>query len=259
MNIDTWIKIWRTGFAVAILGVAQFIVCSIIAMVLYPGGTIETRQTSNYRLSQNYLGDLGREVSLNNKDNETGSRIFNGSMILLGLCSIPFFLFLPTHAADRVGWLSIAAIFGVVSALLLITIASSPVDISPFAHYVALFFWVVTTFFCTSIHAGCMLTSKENPSLGLALVSVAVAMLTVSYIYHSTETAAAVMFGREIPLKSVFLQKLVFISWMIWVMVFSARSLLVTDFSEYAEHRIKKDTDDYLKELENQPWTGQRK
>ena len=63
MTIDTWIKIWRTGFAVAILGATQFVVCSIIAMVLYPGGTIETKSTSNYSLSQNYLGDLGREVS----------------------------------------------------------------------------------------------------------------------------------------------------------------------------------------------------
>ena len=259
MDIDTWIKVWRTGFAIAILGVAQFIVCSIIAIVLYPGGTIESKQTSEYRLSQNYLGDLGREVSLNNKDNATGSRIFNGSLILLGVCSIPFFLFLPTHAADRIGWLTIAAIFGVISSLLLIVMATSPADISPFGHYIALFFWVVTTFFCTSIHAGCMLTSRESPSLGLALISVAVAMLTVSYIYHSTETAAAVLYGREIPLKSVFLQKLVFISWLVWVLAFSARTLLVTDFSEYAERRNWQETEDYLKELEEQPWTGQRK
>ncbi len=259
MTIDTWIKIWRTGFAIAILGAAQFVVCSIIAMVLYPGGTIETKATSNYRLSQNYLGDLGREVALNNKDNETGSRIFNGSLILLGVCSIPFFLFLPTHAADRIGWLSVAAIFGVVSSILMIMMGSSPADISPFTHFVALFFWVVTTFFCTSIHAGCMLTSKESPALGMALISVAVAMLTVSYIYHSTETAAAVIYGREIPLKSVMLQKLVFVSWLIWVFAFSARTLLVTDFSEYAERRSWQDTDDYLKQLEDQPWTGQRK
>ena len=50
----------------------------------------------------------------------------------------------------------------------------------------------------------------------LSLVRVGVAMLTVAYVYHATETAAAVMFRRELPIKSVLLQKLVVLASLIW-------------------------------------------
>ena len=106
----------------------------------------------------------------------------------------------------------------------------------------------------------CMLTSKEGISVALSLVSVAVAMLAVSYCYHGTETAAAVVFRREeIPLKSVLLQKLVFISMLIWMFSVSAKLLLTADFSEFYERDVSKETTDYLKDLEDQPWVPTRK
>ena len=259
MTIENWIKIWRAGFAISFFGATQFVFCCVIAMMYYPGGTISDSSSEGYALSGNYLSDLGREVSLSGKDNKTGSKIYNGSLIILGFCSIPFFFFMPTHAYDKVGWLSVAAVIGSFSAVSLIIMGGFPCDIAPITHFVALFCWIVTVFFASSIHAICMLNSKEDTSIALSLVSVFVAMLAVAYIYHGTETAAAVLFHREIPLKSVLLQKLLVIATMIWLFSVSAKLLLTEDFSEFYPRDISKESDEYSNELETDPWAPVRR
>ena len=95
--------------------------------------------------------------------------------------------------------------------------------------------------------------------MALSLVSVAVAMLAVAYIYHGTETAAAVVYRREIPLKSVLLQKLLMISTLIWMFSVSAKLLLTADFSEFYPRDVSKETDEYLQSLEEEPWAATRK
>ena len=115
-------------------------------------------------------------------------------------------------------------------------------------HMMALFVWLVLLFLITSIHAMVMLSSNQNPIL-LSLVSVAVAMLTVSYMYHGTETAAAVMFGREIPMQAVLLQKLVVIAGLIWYLTFSIKMLVSADYSDYYERDLGKETDEYISQL----------
>jgi hypothetical membrane protein len=260
MTIDTWIKIWKSGFAISFFGATQFLICCIIAIIIYPGGTIKDPESDGYSLSQNYLSDLGREVSLSRQSHDTGSTIFNGSLILLGICSLPFFVFMPTHAYDKVGWLSVAGVIGTGSALALIVMGCTPCDISPITHFLALLTWITCVFFSASIHALCMLTSKEGGvSMALSLVSVAVAMLAIAYSYHATETAAAVLFNREIPMKSMLLQKLLMIMVLIWLFAVSAKLLLTADFSEFYDRNISKETDEYLKELEEEPWVPHRK
>ncbi len=259
MSIETWIKIWRAGFVVAFLGATQFLVCCVFAMILYPGGTVAEPTSDGYDLSENHLSELGREVSLSAEDNSTGSSIFNTSLILLGLTSLAFFGFMPTHAYDKVKGLSFAAVIGAGASVSLIVMGMNPCDLSPLAHYLALFFWIVTIFFSSSIHALCMLTSKEDIAMWMSLISVAVAMFSVAYIYHGTETAAAVMLKREIPMKSALLQKLLFIATLIWMFSVSAKLLLTADFSEFYSRDVSKETDEYLKELEDQPWTPTRK
>ena len=249
MPIDTWIKIWRGGFAVSFFGATQFLICCIVAIFIYPGGTMVDKNTDGYELSENYISDLGREVSLSRESNKTGSRLFNGSLILLGICTLPFFLFMPTHAYDKVGALTVAGALGVVACLSLVIAGSNPFDTAPISHAMAAFVWMVCTFLAASLHGICMLTSKEGISMGMSLVSVAVAMFAAAYFYHGTETAAAIFFQRDIPLKSVLLQKLFGISTLIWLFAFSAKLLLITDFSEYLDRNIAKETETYINDL----------
>ena len=272
MPIDTWIKIWRAGFAISFFGATQFLVCCLVAIFMYPGGTIVDKKTNGYSLSENYVSDLGREVSLSRESNRSGSRIFNGSLVLFGICTLPFFFFMPTHAYDKVGWLTTAGICGAIACLALMIMGTNPCDTSPVTHAGAAFTWMVFTFLAASLHGICMLTSKEGISMGMSLVSVAVAMFAAAYFYHGTETAAAILFQREVPLKSVLLQKLVGISSLIWLFAFSAKLLLTTDFSEYYERNIAKETESYINDLSGrtlqekhskqeaeEPWVPKRK
>lgn len=258
MNIETWIKIWRAGFIVSFFGVTQFVLCCIIAMAQYPGGTMLDSTTTGYDLSENYLSDLGREVALNNEPNP-GRFLFNGSLVLLGICSLPFFMFMPTHAYDRTGWLILSAVIGTFAAVAIICLGSYPCDLSPIAHFVALFVWLVAIFFASSIHAIALLTSKETTSMFVSLVSVGVAMLAVAYLYNGTETVAAVVMHREIPLKAVLLQKLLGLATLIWIFTISLKLLLTADFSEFYPREVGEDSESYLQSLEEDPWLPQRR
>ena len=93
----------------------------------------------------------------------------------------------------------------------------------------------------------------------LSLVSVVVAMLAVAYIYHGTETAAAVIMRREIPLKSVLLQKLLGLATLIWMFSVSLKMLLTADFSEFYPRDVTLEAEDYLQSLEEDPWVPMRK
>ncbi len=248
MPIDTWIKVWRIGFAISIFGVVQFLICCMISMSMYPGGTILDKQTIDYSLSENYLSDLGRSVSLSGQDNEVGANFFNWSIAFMGFSMMPFFFFLPTQASDQIGAMIACSVLGMISAVAMGMLGMFPVDLYPLLHMSALLVWLALLFFITSIHALVMLGSKQNPML-LSLVSVAVAMLTVSYMYHGTETAAAVIFGREIPTQAVLLQKLVVIAGLIWCLTFSIKMLVSADFSEFYERDLSKETDEYLSQL----------
>ncbi len=254
MSVDTWIKIWKASFALTLLGTGQFLVCCVLAMLFYAGGNVEDRNAPGYSVSQNFVSDLGRTASLSGAPNTTSSRIFNGSLMLFGVCQLPWFLFMPMQAWDRPVALWIAAGIGSLAALALVFAGSNPADLRPATHHLFLFAWVVGIFLSSSIHAIAMLTSRENEFLVLPLVSVGVAMLAIAWAISATETASAFLTHRNsVPLQSVWLEKMVFIATMIWFLTFTARLLLTTDFSEYRERQTAADAEMYLNEISDQP------
>ena len=48
---------------------AVFIIFNLVAMQLYPGGTIHNPHSANYHLTQNFFSDLGRAVADNGVQN----------------------------------------------------------------------------------------------------------------------------------------------------------------------------------------------
>lgn len=93
----------------------------------------------------------------------------------------------------------------------------------------------------------------------VSLVSVGVAMLAVAYLYNGTETVAAVVMHREIPLKAVLLQKLLGLATLIWIFTVSLKLLLTADFSEFYPRKVGEDSEAYLQSLEEDPWVPQRR
>ena len=180
MNIDLWRKLWRACNIITLFGVAQFVICTLIAISFYPGGAMENEQSIGFGMYDNYLSDLGRGAALNGDKNDTASFWFNNSLLLLSISLIPFYLSFCFHAWDRQTLLWIAAAAGLFSLLGMFVVASSPLDRAFIWHNVGLVMWMVGTIFAAGFHATAILSSQHSPQW-LALISFAFAMLVMAY------------------------------------------------------------------------------
>lgn len=250
MSVETWIKAWRASFAVSFFGAIQFVICMILAMLIYPGGNLENAREPGFRVLKNYVSDLGRTTSISGKPNPVASIVFKLSAIVFAICLLPHFVFVPMQAWDKPGLLIAVSILSAISVFGLIVAALNPVDLYPAKHHLALFVWVLLMFFATGIHAMALLTSKETVSLAMPFVSVAVSMLAIGYCITSAETVVAGMhFHEKLPLTSALLEKLLFLASIIWLFAFSVRMLLYTDFSEYREKDVDRDAEVFMSQV----------
>ena len=113
------------------------VVLIVLAMFLYPGGTLRDSHTTGYSFSQNFLSDLGMTVTHGGQSNRLGARIFTASFGLLALslvgCAVGFMRFHAT--APRARSLATAGAIGVlIVGAGLLGAAVSPADVSPAVH-----------------------------------------------------------------------------------------------------------------------------
>ena len=118
---------------IAMLGIVQFAGSVVHAIGIYPGG---------YDIANHFLSDLGRTRTLAGIDNADCARLFNWSLILLGTSLIPFFVAMSLSLNEG---RAISCVSGVLSALGLIGIGSTPYDHYLLEHVFALGIWLVST------------------------------------------------------------------------------------------------------------------
>jgi hypothetical membrane protein len=122
----------RIGYLSGIIGTIQFIVLTIIAMLVYPGG---------YSFSHNFFSNLGQTVSANNHLPSMPSRIlFIIACTLVAIMNIPFILALRTNFTETItekilSWFG--TILNIVSSVFLILLAIYPADIQLGPHMLA--------------------------------------------------------------------------------------------------------------------------
>ena len=87
------------------------------AMLAYPGGTWEERQSTGHSQVRNFLCDLTRPVALNGVANDSGSRSAELGLLAYALALIPFFLIMPAVFPDRRRTGRVAAIAGVLAGI----------------------------------------------------------------------------------------------------------------------------------------------
>ena len=121
--------------------IAQFLYAVPQAMSVYPGG---------YSITHNFLSDLGCAFTSSQSDNSASASIFNRSIIVLGFSLIPFFIVLPTELGKS-RW--VIRYSGVLSAMGLIGIGSTPYDQYFVEHFVALGLWIVPMLFVVVVLA----------------------------------------------------------------------------------------------------------
>jgi hypothetical membrane protein len=119
----------RTGYWLGVIGVIQFIVLTIIAMIIYPGG---------YSFSHNFFSSLGMVNSANNHMLNTASRIiFIIACTITAVMNIPFSLALRTNLKDAkpektIGW--IGTILSIGSSPFLSLLSIYPADVHGYGH-----------------------------------------------------------------------------------------------------------------------------
>ena len=136
---------------------ATFIIFNLIAMQLYPGGTIHNPESEKYQLTQNFFSDLGRTVAHNGIQNFHSSLIFNLTLLIIGITFSIFYSGLPelfrysklNHFLAKIG-----ALFGLLGGLSFIGVALTPSDLYLdmhiiFANYI--FRMALATSFCFGI------------------------------------------------------------------------------------------------------------
>lgn len=249
MYLETFARLWRWGNAVCFLGVLQFVGCTALAMLYYPGGTLGDHQTIGYSFFANYLSDLGRTAAWSGADNGVSAALFNTSIVLLGLSTVPFFLFLPLHAPDRAGTLWAAAAFGVLSAFGLIGIGLLPYDTHLAGHMQALFWWLLLFFIAVLLHFLALLQSEQHVEV-FSLVSLGLTVSIAVYGAVSMGAGTVSRIGTGFTADAAAWQKYVVLGSLAWYVVFSLRMICTVQLT-LPERRSTTDrlAKHYLKRL----------
>ncbi len=123
--------------AVLLYAAAQFVVLTVVAMLLYPGGAKFDHHSDRYSFFQNFFSDLGATKTYSGRSNIPSHVVFIVAAVSVGLALI---LFAPTWKTvvagrgrgQRLG--IVAQILTVVAGLGFIGIAATPWDLVLDAH-----------------------------------------------------------------------------------------------------------------------------
>ena len=188
------------------LTIIGFVLLNILAMFIYPGGTLHNAETVGYSFFNNFLSDLGRFLSWSaNADiiemnglkyipipiirhNFFSSLLFNSSMMITGIVLSMFFINLRTIFNLRRGflyWLSIiGTITGIAGGYSMVGVGLTPSDLYfpehlVFAHWLFRFFFIAGTCYTIIILKTDLIDNKYV--LGFLIF----AILIFSYIIFS--------------------------------------------------------------------------
>ncbi len=149
---------------------AAFVVLTLAAMLVYPGGTALDAHSRGYAFAFNFFSDLGRTVARNNSPNPVASKLFfvalSSAGIALGVFFLVFARFFWDGLAQRIAT-GFGVAFGLLSASYFVGIALNPADLRPreHVHFVfAAFRAFPLAVLCFSL---AMLLSRSYPKRGL--------------------------------------------------------------------------------------------
>jgi len=123
---------WRErAFGFVLFGCVQFVVLTLAAMVLYPGGTVTDPATRGYSFFHNFFSDLGRTQTPAGQPNTAAFFLFAFALSLAGVSLILFCLaslrfFTRPLAARLLSWLG--CLCGIASGIGFVGVAFAPAD-----------------------------------------------------------------------------------------------------------------------------------
>lgn len=129
----------RRLMSISIYVAITFIVLTLIAMLVYPGGTNSDHNAPHYDFFRNFFSDLGRTTTFLGEPQWLSCLLFNGALTLGGLAFFGFFKEL-TGAFENIprarNLARAGAVFGFAAGICYIGIAFTPWDVLPNGHMI---------------------------------------------------------------------------------------------------------------------------
>lgn len=165
-------------------GCALFVVLTVIAMLVYPGGLFSGELTTHYDFFRNFFSDLGRMKAVSGTSNLPSAALFIVALSIAGTGLICFFIafrrfFIGDPGGRRLSL--VATAIGVVSGVCFVGIALSPYDLYFELHY-QFVMWAFRTFLiAVGLYAYVIFRQQHYPSR-YGWVFVAFAVLLAAYL-----------------------------------------------------------------------------
>lgn len=179
------VKRWgKKPFQFMLYAAVGFVVLTLVAMLLYPGGTVADPAAERYLFFHNFFSDLGRTAAADGEANALSAILFVIALTGAGLSLAWFFLAAPplfrrSRAARLVSLLG--SLSGIVSGLSFVGVAWTPANLWLDPHR----FFVMTAFEAflgaALLYAVAILLDQGYPSI-YALAFLAFAGLLAGYL-----------------------------------------------------------------------------
>ncbi len=163
MNEFNWQKLF---FQFGVFGTMQFLVLTVLAMLIYPGGTIHHPEYEAYDFLYNYFSDLGRTFTFDGSSNWMSHLLFRTTLTISGVCLILFFVALPTlfKSNSTKTLIIIASFFGIIAGVCYIGIANVPWNIDLRLHRSWVYRGFMSFLLMTVFYSAAILTEREYPN-----------------------------------------------------------------------------------------------
>jgi len=163
MEKQKWQKLF---FQFGVFGTFQFLSLTILAMLIYPGGTIHHPEYEQYDFLYNYFSDLGRTFTFDGSPNWLSHIIFTITLTVSGVCLIIFFVALPTLFKSNSSkvLILIASFFGIMSGICYIGIANVPWNLDLGLHHSWVYKGFISFLLMTIFYSAAILVEKDYPN-----------------------------------------------------------------------------------------------
>lgn len=172
---------WQQRFYhIGIFGAIQFILLTLLAMLVYPGGTLHEPYLEYYSFLYNFFSDLGRTQTFNGTSNWITHLIFKTALTVGGICLLLFFIALPSLFKRPISKILALTtmLLGIIASLSYIGIGHVPLNVNYWGHRyfvrVGFLAFLSMTFFYTLA----ILSERQYPNrYALAMVVFAIILV----------------------------------------------------------------------------------
>ena len=184
------------------LGIIQFIILTILAVVFYPGG---------FNFYSQYFSELGATTALNGQQNTVSSSLFFFANIVIGFTLIPFWFEISSKLSDVKGVgtaKKIGSALGLMSSPFIIGAANYPIDTQFKMHY-QMFMVFFPLFNCASLIYSIILIVEHRSRKKYGILGLFLFMISVLVIINPSASYVS------------FIQKMILYGYFIWIFLIS--------------------------------------